>query len=278
MRCSIHESEVMAKVPSVVYWLPEYSKLGSSAGTPQPRSAQAGPDFIAVVTRSPQGEVPSQRRRRCLRGALRATVPSMPISWPPLASPGNAVPGPRVRAEEWLELPEDESGELVAGRMEDEEMPDAVHELAVAWLIWILRTWLGPAGFVFGSELKTLTGPDNGRKPDVSVFFAGRTAPPRRGPIREPADILVEIVSPSPRDERRDRVEKMAEYAAFGVRYYWLLDPALGSFEIFERIEDGYYAKVVGATSGRVDPVPGCAGLVLDLDALWLELARLSDE
>jgi Uma2 family endonuclease len=177
-----------------------------------------------------------------------------------------------------LLLPEDEAGELVAGRLEEEEVPDAVHELSVAWLIRILGNWLGPRGFVFGSELKTLTGAVSGRKPDVSVFLAGRMAPPRRGAIREPADILVEVVSPSPRDERRDRVEKMAEYAAFGVRYYWLLDPALGSFEIFERNSDGNYVKIVGTTAGRLDPVPGCEGLVIDLDALWAELARLSDE
>ena len=201
----------------------------------------------------------------------------MTTSWPPLAELGDAASGPRLDADEWLQLPEDECGELVAGRMEDEEMPDAVHELAVAWLIRILGTWLGSSGFVFGSELKTLTGSDSGRKPDISVFFGGRAAPPRRGAIREPADILVEVISPSPRDERRDRVEKMAEYAAFGVHYYWLLDPALGSFEIFERNSDGHYVKVVGATRGRVDPVPGCAGLVLELDALWRELARLGD-
>jgi Uma2 family endonuclease len=84
-------------------------------------------------------------------------------------------------------------------------------------------------------------------------------------------------VSPSPQDERRDRVEKMAEYAAFGVRYYWLLDPALGSFEIFERNAAGNYVKVVGATSGRIEPVPGCEGLAIDLDALWTALSRLSD-
>jgi Uma2 family endonuclease len=110
------------------------------------------------------------------------------------------------------------------------------------------------------------------------VFLGGRPAPPRRGAIRIPADILIEVVSPSPRDERRDRVEKMAEYAAFGVRYYWLVDPALGSFEIFERNAAGQYVKVVGATGGRIDPVPGCEGLAIDLDALWIELSRLGEE
>lgn len=38
---------------------------------------------------------------------------------------------------------------------------------------------------------------------------------------------------PSVADKRRDRVEKMDEHAAFGVRFYWLADPALGAVEIF---------------------------------------------
>lgn len=183
-----------------------------------------------------------------------------------------------MTVDEWLALSEDAEGELVDGRLVEEEVPDAVHELTVSWFIGILRTWLGQRGFVFASELKTLTAARTGRKPDVSVFLSGRPAPPRRGAIRVPADILIEVVSPSPRDERRDRVEKMAEYADFGVRYYWLVDPALGSFEIFERNTAGQYVKVVGTTGGCVDPVPGCEGLRIDLDALWAELARLAEE
>ena len=66
----------------------------------------------------------------------------------------------------------------------------------------------------------------------------------------------------------------MAEYARFGVGYYWLVDPALGTFEIFKKSPAGY-TQVVAVTEGTIDAVPGCAGLVLDVDALWSELARL---
>jgi Uma2 family endonuclease len=68
----------------------------------------------------------------------------------------------------------------------------------------------------------------------------------------------------------------MSEYAKFGVRYYWLVDPAFATFEMFERTAAGY-TQVVGVTGGRIETVPGCPGLVIDVDALWVELARLRD-
>jgi Uma2 family endonuclease len=76
-------------------------------------------------------------------------------------------------------------------------------------------------------------------------------------------------------DERRDRVEKMGEYASFGVRFYWLVDPALGSVEIFE-LHEGRFARAVAATAGELRHVPGCPGLTVDVDELWAELARLA--
>ena len=175
----------------------------------------------------------------------------------------------------WLELSEEEPGELVDGRLEEEEVPDAVHELAVSWLIALLRTWLAGSGFVLGSEAKLAITSTRGRMADLAVYFPGRTPPPRRCPLREPPDLLVEVVTPTPRDERRDRVEKMNEYAAFGVRNYWLVDPALGTFEVFLLDGSGRYVKALGRTAGRIDEVTGCQGLTLDLDDLWAELERL---
>lgn len=199
----------------------------------------------------------------------------MSLAWPPLLELDTTTPGRVLSVEQWLELGEDEGGELVAGVLEEEEAPDPVHELAISWLIGLLRTWLSGRGFVFGSELKLLIGARTGRKPDVTVLLPGSPAPARRGPLVQPPDLVVEVVTPSPRDERRDRVLKMAEYAAFGVRYYWLIDPALGTFEIFERGPAGY-TQVVAVTSGCVERVPGCSGLSIDVDALWRELARLA--
>jgi Uma2 family endonuclease len=192
------------------------------------------------------------------------------------SAPDTLAPGAAMTLEEWAALPEDERGELVDGRLTEEEVPDSVHEITVAWLILVLGNWLGDDGFVAGSELRTVVG-SRGRKPDLSVFLPGTTAPPRRGPVRFPADVLVEVVSPSPQDERRDRVEKMAEYAAFGARWYWIVDPSLGSFEIFELDSERRYVKVVGVTSGPIEPVPGCPGLAIDVDRLWAKLARLAE-
>jgi Uma2 family endonuclease len=181
--------------------------------------------------------------------------------------------------EAWASLPEDEPGELVDGILVEEEVCDWVHETAVAWAIASFSAWGSPRGaHVGGSGLKYLLRKGRGRKPDVSVILPGSKPPPARGPMRRPPDVMIEVVSPSPRDVRRDRLEKRAEYAAFGVRWYWLLDPATRTLEIYELAPDGRYVWALGAEGGRIESVPGCEGLVLDLDALWAEIDSLSDE
>ena len=186
---------------------------------------------------------------------------------------------PRMTVAEWAVMPEDEQGELVDGLLVEEEMADLTHETVVVWLLTCLRAWVvARGGFVFGSEAKYALSRSRGRKPDITVFLPGRPPPPRRGPVTVPPDICVEVVSPSASDRRRDRVTKLVEYAAFGVRCYWLLDPEARTLEIFELGPQAHYVYVLGATDGVIAEVPGCPGLSLDLDDLWRELERLGPE
>jgi Uma2 family endonuclease len=180
-----------------------------------------------------------------------------------------------ITVEEWAELPEDVEGELVDGVLVEEEMPSAIHETVVTWLLVLLSGYFGPrGGFAFASGLKLAVSARRGRLADITCYAPGRR-PQARGAVRVPPDVLVEVVSPAPSDERRDRIDKPDEYAAFGVRFYWLVDPELRSFDVWELGADGRYARACSATSGKVERVPGCEGLVVDLDALWTEVDRL---
>lgn len=197
--------------------------------------------------------------------------------WPMLPSPSTHAPR-TLTLDAWLALDEDEPGEWVNGTLEG-EMPGYLHEVVVGFLVAMFTTWGRSRGAsTVASGLKFVLGPQRGRMPDVSVFLAGAKRPPREGGVHTPPSIAIEVVTPTPRDERRDRIEKALEYAAFGVKWYWLVDPALRSVEVWELGADGRYAQTVAAVGGVVDPVPGCDGLTLDIDALWREIDALPAE
>lgn len=185
-----------------------------------------------------------------------------------------AVPleGRPMSLAEWADLPEDEPGELVDGRLVEDEVSDAPHEVVVSWLIVLLGLWLrGRNGRVLGSDAKFAVAPRRGRRPDISIYFSRDHKLPRRGALRVPPDVIVEVVSSTPRDGRRDRVEKVGEYAAFGARWYWIVDPRSRTVEILGLGGDGHYSIEASVSEG-VLLVPGCEGLELDIDALWREL------
>jgi len=183
------------------------------------------------------------------------------------------VYGRPMSIEAWEQM--DEPGELVDGLLEEEELADYPHEVILAALLRVLILWTHPRrGLVIASEAKYALTKRRGRKPDLSVFLTRDRKLPRRGAARIPPDIMVEILSPRPRDHRRDRIQKLNEYAAFGVRWYWLVDPEARTIEVLRLGDDGHYTHALDAAEGTVE-VPGCEGLALDLDALWREIDEL---
>ncbi|MBX3189846.1 MAG: Uma2 family endonuclease [Labilithrix sp.] len=188
-----------------------------------------------------------------------------------------ATSRPKMTFEEWSHLPEDEAGELVDGELVEAEMPSFVHEVVVIWLGAVLRAWaVARGGLVAGSGLKLRVSSRRGRMADLAVYFRrGRVQ--ARGVVTVPPDIAVEIVSPDPQDQRRDRIDKLDEYAAFGVRYYWLVSPDLRTIEILELGADGRYVHAQNLSAGTSSAV-GCEGLAIDLDDLWREVERAETE
>jgi Uma2 family endonuclease len=181
--------------------------------------------------------------------------------------------------EEWAALDEEVQGELVDGVLVDEEMPSYLHEFVIARLIASVRPWAVAAGaIVAGSGAKFGVARDRGRKPDVTVYLLGTRRLQLRGLVDVPPSIAVEVVTPTPRYERRDRVEKLVEYAAFGVRWYWLVDPEMRTFEVLELGADGRYAHAVAATEGVLASVPGCEGLMIAVGGLWAEIDGLAGQ
>jgi Uma2 family endonuclease len=151
-------------------------------------------------------------------------------------------------------------------------MPSFLHEIVVAWFIRTLGTWVRRRrGQVAASETKIAVGPRRGRKPDVSVYLPDAMPELSAPLVRVAPHIVVEVASPRPRDVRRDRIDKLRDYARAGIAYYWIVDPQLRTFEVFELGSDDRYAIALTAGRGRLR-VPGCVGLSINLDALWSEV------
>jgi Uma2 family endonuclease len=191
-----------------------------------------------------------------------------------LAADSRSLFGPRMTLEEWADLPEDVPGEIIENRLVEEEMSDYAHEVIVAFLARILGIWGDSCGAIVGtSDARFAVAKGRGRKPDLTVFLAGRR-PPRRGLVRVAPDIAVEVLSTGPMDVHRDRVEKLAEYAAFGIQWYWIVDPEQRRIEI-HRLSGSEYEKVLVLGSGLATDVPGCPGLELSVDSIWAKVDEL---
>jgi hypothetical protein len=105
-----------------------------------------------------------QRPIMAMEGASRCSTArwTHPRRWEgrsPLYDPlvtGEASLGAReMTVEDWGALPEDDPGELVDGRLVEEEMPMYIHEAVVAFFVALLRQWAAPRGGVVGCSARS---------------------------------------------------------------------------------------------------------------------------
>ncbi|MFV2197063.1 Uma2 family endonuclease [Nocardiopsis sp. LOL_012] len=139
--------------------------------------------------------------------------------------------------------------ELVDGRFDVSPAPMPMHSSVDSRLTVHL-------GMEAPDEFTVLTGPGvnlnanrtHHRIPDLAVFDCD---PPDRGYFQVPPVLAVEIVSPE--SVLRDNHTKRAEYAAFGIPSYWIINPLPDKVGIVEfRLKDGLYQEVTQAYGEEV--------------------------
>jgi Uma2 family endonuclease len=116
--------------------------------------------------------------------------------------------------------------ELSKGCLEILPIPSAQHQRILRFLIMAVHNYLTGAqkgGEVLFAPLPVRLWPGTVREPDLIYLSKERVR--RTGTYPEGADLVMEIVSESRKDRKRDLVIKRREYARAGIAEYWIVDP-----------------------------------------------------
>jgi Uma2 family endonuclease len=116
--------------------------------------------------------------------------------------------------------------ELSKGCLEVLPVPTEVHQLILLYFYELLRafTKAHAPGTVLVSGTNVRLKKGNIREPDV-VYMKAENARRRHNKYWEGADLVMEVVSPDPKDRERDLKTKLREYARAGIPEYWIIDP-----------------------------------------------------
>jgi len=177
----------------------------------------------------------------------------------------------RAPYEDLVAAPPDKIAELIEGDLFLSPRPAPLHSRATSALTSELhdafdRGRSGPGGWWILFEPALHLG-DDVLVPDIAGWKRERLAAMPDLPWFEMApDWICEVLSPS--TERVDRTRKLPIYAAAGVDFAWIVDPALRTLEILRRTSDGF--ALVGAHSGdnRVSAQPFDA-VAIELGMIW---------
>jgi Uma2 family endonuclease len=137
--------------------------------------------------------------------------------------------------------------ELARGVLEVFEVPNEAH----GSIVWFILQYIADydrkyPGVIYragcGSECRLLLpGMISVRDPDVAVALC---ITPKNLRGRRPPSLVFEVVSEGAEDRARDYVAKRAEYLAYGLREYWIVDLQLKAVTVLVRDGDGWVEQV----------------------------------
>jgi Uma2 family endonuclease len=128
--------------------------------------------------------------------------------------------------EEYLSLTTNHLVEFSDGYLEIPPVPTVSHQQLVAYLFQSLLTFCASLdlGTVLFMGLRVRLRSGKIREPDVA-FMAKAHSDRVTDDCWEGADLVMEVVSGTKKDRRRDLVDKREDYARAGISEYWIVDP-----------------------------------------------------
>ena len=167
--------------------------------------------------------------------------------------------------EDIKDLPEDcgrteiVDGELIMSPTAGSRHQQICSLLGVELLLHVRSRMLG---VVFSSPMHVILAKHTHYEPDLCFVASQRRSIIQDAYIEGPPDLIIEVISESNRSH--DTVVKFRDYARFGVREYWLVDPRenlIGTwrlqrdhYELLGRAEPGGRVTSQGLPALQLDP------------------------
>ncbi len=179
---------------------------------------------------------------------------------------GSQYVGLRMSADEFLQIPDDGCFyELIDGVIVMSPSPTPKHQSAMVEIARQIANFLvdTPLGSVFAEvDVHLGEGPTGGDlvyRPEV-IFVRKDRLRQMEDKIFGAPDLVVEVISKGSR--RFDTETKKCDYERFGVKEYWLIDPARSAMT-FYRIQEGRFVEA--PVSGDFFASQAVPGFQLDL-------------
>lgn len=183
-------------------------------------------------------------------------------------------PATRIKLtyEDYRNAPESEREryELFEGELVMVPPPSEYHQRISGNLGFILRGFVKKHGLgsVYYAPLDVILSDDTVLQPDILFIGKEQADIIAEEGIRGAPDLVIEILSEA--TAKRDRTYKRALYARYGVKEYWLVDPATKTVEVLELQEQGF-SRVARYACKEKAPLksPLLAGLSIDLEKVF---------
>jgi Uma2 family endonuclease len=165
----------------------------------------------------------------------------------------SALKAERKKRQHFYEIVEENKKmEFINGEIIFHSLVKKQHNSATKLICVLLQTFVAKhqLGFV-GVEKTMVSLTRNDYEPDVCFFGSEKAKNFKKNQVQFPApDLVVEVLSDS--TEKHDRETKFQDYAAHGVREYWIVDAERETIEQYF-LQDEKYELLLKAKDGKIE-------------------------